>query len=325
MSTSRLAIRVDSPTEGRNPRTVAIDTLPTLEVLELLNDEDARVAAAVRNALPALAEAVDAAVDRFRAGGTVHYFGAGTSGRIGTLDAAELPPTFSVDPARAVAHHAGGQVAMGQAIEGVEDDPEQGRRAAADVTAGDIVVGVAASGRTPYVSGALEAARTAGAFTVLVSSAPGGAIAEMVDVAVFVDTGPEAISGSTRLKAGTAQKMILNGFSTALMIRLGKTYSNWMVEVTPTNAKLRGRVLAILEEATGASEDDCAQALEAAGGDLKIALVSLLSGADAVTATAALADADGRIRDAIAVLGTAPTDADSSPTTATGATGVPME
>lgn len=302
MSMPRQAIRVESPTETRNPRTVAIDTLPTLGILELLNDEDARVAGAVRDALPALAEAVDAAVERFQAGSRLHYFGAGTSGRIATLDAAELPPTFSLDPARAIAHHAGGQVAMGQAIEGAEDDPELGRRAAADVAAGDVVIGIAASGRTPYVHGALEAAREAGAFTIFVSSAPGGGIAEDADIHVFVDTGPEAIAGSTRLKAGTAQKMVLNGFSTALMIRLGRTYSNWMVEVTPTNAKLRGRVLSILEEATGAQEADCAAALEAAGGNLKVALVSLLGEADAGTAAEALRNADGRIRDAIAAL-----------------------
>lgn len=310
MSTRSPAIRVDSPTETRNPRTVAIDTLPTLGVLELLNDEDARVAGAVRDALPALARAVDAAVDRFRDGGTVHYFGAGTSGRIGTLDAAELPPTFSVDPSRAVAHHAGGQVAMGRAQENVEDDPELGRLAAADVAAGDIVVGLAASGRTPYVLGALEAANAVGAFTVFVSSAPGGSIAEIADVHVFVDTGPEAIAGSTRLKAGTAQKMVLNGFSTALMIRLGKTYSNWMVDVTPTNAKLRGRVLGILEDASGAPEAECAAALEAADGSLKVALVSLLAETEAATARHALDRAEGQIRPAIAALAVASNDPD---------------
>ena len=303
MSPSDLTIRVDSPTESRNPRTAAIDIVPTIGVLELLNDEDTQVAPAVRAALPALAEAVDAAVERFEAGGTVHYFGAGTSGRIATLDAAELPPTFSVDPSRMVAHHAGGEAAMGQSVEGVEDDPESGRRAAADVRAGDIAVGVAASGRTPYVLGALEASSAAGAFTVFVSSAPGGSIADLADVHVFVDTGPEAVAGSTRLKAGTAQKMVLNGFSTALMIRLGKTYSNWMVDVTPSNSKLRGRVLGILEEATGASEAESGAALEAADGDLKTALLSLLTGCDAATARAALDAADGRIRVAIDALG----------------------
>lgn len=323
MSQSQAVVRVDSPTEARNPRTVAIDNLPTLGVLELLNAEDARVAGAVREALPALAEAVDAATERFAAGGTIHYFGAGTSGRIASLDAAELPPTFSIDPDRVVAHHAGGQVAMGQAIEGAEDDPQLGREAAADVAAGDIAIGVAASGRTPYVHGALEAARAVGAFTVFLSSAPGGMIAELADIHVFVDTGPEAVAGSTRLKAGSAQKLVLNGFSTALMIRLGKTYSNWMVEVTPKNAKLRGRVLGILEEASGATEQASLEALEAAGGDLKTALVSLLAETDVATAASALERADGRVRVAIELLASTPGLDTPNPTTSSSR--APME
>ncbi|MEA2027325.1 MAG: N-acetylmuramic acid 6-phosphate etherase [Chloroflexota bacterium] len=307
MSGSHPVIRVESPTEARNPRTLAIDTLPTMGVLELLNDEDAQVAPAVRAALPALAEAVEAAVARYEAGGTIHYFGAGTSGRIGTLDAAELPPTFSADPLRAIAHHAGGAVAVDRAVESAEDDRELGRIVAEDVAAGDIAVGLTASGRTPYVLGALEASKEVGALTVLVSSAPGGRIAEVADVHVFVDTGPEAIAGSTRLKAGTAQKMVLNSFSTAIMIRLGKTYSNLMVDVTHSNAKLRGRVLSILEEATGAAEDDCARALEGADGDVRTAIVILLAGASAEAASAALERADRHIRVAIAELGADPT------------------
>ncbi|MEX1296659.1 MAG: N-acetylmuramic acid 6-phosphate etherase [Candidatus Limnocylindrales bacterium] len=300
------AVRVASPTEGRNPRTLEIDTLPTLEVLELLNDEDARVAPAVRAVLPELARAVDAAVERYRAGGTIHYFGAGTSGRLATLDAAELPPTFSADPARTVAHHAGGAAALVQAAENVEDRPAAGREAAATVTSRDVAVGVAASGRTPFVIGALEAAREAGAFTVFVSSAPPGPATEFVDVYLFVDTGPEAIAGSTRLKAGTAQKLVLNSFSTALMIRLGKTYSNLMVDVTRHNAKLRGRVEVIVEEATGADADACRRALDEAGGDTKTAIVSLLADTDATTARAALEATDRRVRDALVVLRASP-------------------
>jgi len=312
-------VRVQAPTERRNPRTLRIDTLPTLQVLELLNDEDARVAPAVRAALPALARAVDAAVERYERGGTIHYFGAGTSGRMATLDAAELPPTFSADPLRTVAHHAGGAFAISQALENIEDDPAVGREAAADVTAADVAVGIAASGRTPYVVGALQAAGEAGAFTVLVSSAPHGPAAELVDVHVFVDTGPEAIAGSTRLKAGTAQKLVLNGFSTALMIRLGKTYSNLMVDVSRHNAKLRGRVLVILEEATGAPADDCARALAATGGDVKPAILCLLAGVEPVAARTALDQSRGRVREALAALGIAsPPDPAISPE-------VPME
>ncbi len=305
MTNTQAAVRVATPTEGRNPRTLDIDTLPSLALLQLLNDEDARVAPAVRAALPQLAQAVDAAVERYEAGGVIHYFGAGTSGRIATLDAAELPPTFSADPARTVAHHAGGAFAISRAVEGVEDDPAVGRKAAAGLTAADVAVGIAASGRTPFVVGALAAAREVGAYTVLVSSAPQGPAVDLVDVHVFVDTGPEAIAGSTRLKAGTAQKLVLNGFSTALMIRLGKTYSNLMVDVTRHNAKLRGRVLVILEEATGATEDECRRALEAADGDTKTAIVSLLAGTDVSTARAALGATARRVREALAALGVA--------------------
>jgi N-acetylmuramic acid 6-phosphate etherase len=303
MTTTDHRVRVQSPTEGRNPRTLRIDAVPTIQLLELLNDEDALVAGAVRKALPQLATLVDAAVERYAAGGSIHYFGAGTSGRIGMLDAAELPPTFSADPARTVAHHAGGAVAVDRARELTEDDLELGREAAADVTARDVAIGLAASGRTPYVAAALAVAREAGAYTALISSAPDAEIAPAVDVHVCTDTGPEAIAGSTRLKAGTAHKMVLNSFSTALMIRLGRTYSNLMVEVRPTNAKLRGRVLRIIEEATGVDEAASADALEAADGDTRTAIVSLLADVDPTSARLALDRSGGRVRGALEVLG----------------------
>lgn len=312
MSDEELVVRVDSPTERRNPRTLDIDMLSTLRVLESLNDEDARVPGAVRAALPALAAAVDAAVDRYQAGGSVHYFGAGTSGRIATLDASELPPTFSADPARTVAHHAGGTYALEHSVEGIEDDAAAGRAAAAGVTAADVAVGVAASGRTPWVAGALEAAREAGAYTVMISSAPHGPALDVVDAYVFVDTGAEAIGGSTRLKAGTAQKLLLNGFSTTLMIRLGKTYSNLMVDVKPSNSKLRGRVIGILEEATGATAAECERALLAAAGETKTAIVSLIAGADVANARTALEASGGRVREALAAIG-ASSERDASP------------
>jgi N-acetylmuramic acid 6-phosphate etherase len=309
-------VRVDTPTETRNQRTLDIDTLSSLGVLERLNHEDTLVPLAVRAALPALAQLVDAAVERYSRGGSVHYFGAGTSGRIATLDAAELPPTFSADPERTVAHHAGGASAVDRAFESAEDRPELGREAAAVVSADDVAIGIAASGRTPWVKGALEAAAEAGAFTALVSSAPRGPIAPIVDVHVFVDTGPEAISGSTRLKAGTAQKLVLNGFSTALMVRLGKTYSNLMVDVMRGNAKLRGRVVRMIEEATGAAEDECITALDAADGETKTAIVSLLASVDAASARAALEDNEHRVRDALVTLGVS---AANSPPAAPGA------
>lgn len=305
-------VLVESSTETRNPRTVKIDMLPTLEVLELLNDEDARVAGAVRAALPALAEAVEVAAERIGRGGRIHYFGAGTSGRIGLLDAAELPPTFSVDSDLVQAHHAGGESGLVIAREDTEDDEEAGRSEAVAVTADDVAIGITASGRTPYVRGALEAARAVGAFTVLVSAHRHDSLADLADVHVLVETGPEAIAGSTRLKAGTAQKLVLNSFSTALMIRLGKTYSNLMVEVAPANAKLRGRVLSILSEVTGLDHRRCAAMLAAADGDAKVALVCLLAGVDPDWARDALAGSVGRVRAALAALGVTDPPASSS-------------
>src|SRR5262249_52293625 len=242
-----------SRTEQRNWQTVDIDLAPTEEVLRLLNAEDATVAQAVAPVLPELAAVVDGVVERQRAGGQVHYFGAGTSGPIAVLDAAEVVPPFGLEPGVCAAHHAGGDRAMRTSLEDVEDDEERGTADALDVSASDVAVGITASGRTPYVAGALRAARAAGALTVLVSSNPLSPIARLADHALLVDTGPEAIAGSTRLKAATAQKMVLNALSTATMVRLGRTYSNLMVALAGTNSKLRRRQLTILREATGAA------------------------------------------------------------------------
>lgn len=294
--------QVESPTEARNTRTADIDVVPTLQALEQINAEDHIVASAVRAVLPELAAAVDAALVRYRAGGRVHYFGAGTSGRIAVADAAELPPTFSSPPDRVIAHHAGGTATVGLAAEQVEDDAEAGAADAAAVRSGDVAIGLTASGRTPYVAGALRAARRAGALTVLISANPHAPLAADTDHHIGVDTGPEAIAGSTRMKAGTAQKLVLNSFSTALMIRDGKTYSNLMVDMVPANAKLRGRVLRILMEASGADEARCAAALAAADGHTRTALVCLLTGADIPAAAAALHDAGGGVRAALAAL-----------------------
>lgn len=296
--------RVLAPTELRNPRTAAIDEVSTLELLSLINAEDALVPAAVAAVLPGVARAVDLAVAALRSGCRVHYFGAGTSGRLGVMDAAELMPTFALEPGRVVAHHAGGPDALEMAVENVEDDTRAGARDAAEVVAGDVAIGLAASGRTPYVAGALRAASAAGAATVLVSANPEAALGAEVDVHIGVDTGPEAIAGSTRMKAGTAQKLVLHSFSTAVMVRLGRTYSNLMVSMVATNAKLRGRLVTILVEATGADEDACAEALAEADGDVKVALVALLADVPTTRATAALAHADGVVREALRVLAT---------------------
>ena len=268
----------------------------------MLNDEDAKVAGAVAALLPELAVLVDRAVAAIRAGGHVHYFGAGTSGRLAVLDAAELLPTFNAPDGLFVAHHAGGHGALLRAVENVEDDDEAGRRAASVVTAGDVAIGLTASGRTPFVGGALQCAREAGAVTALVTSNPHPGLAAYADHVLVADTGPEVLTGSTRLKAGTAQKMVLNSFSTAVMVRLGRTWSNLMVDLVATNAKLRGRVLRILQEASGASEGDVRAALDRAGGELKPALVSLLAGIDVTAARAALAQHHGSVAQAVAGL-----------------------
>lgn len=291
-------------TERRNPRSGRLDELSALEILELLNDEDRTAIDAVAAALPALAALVDGAVDRVRAGGRVHYFGAGTSGRLGVLDAAELVPTFGTDPSLVQAHLAGGPTAIVSAVEDSEDSEDDGRRAALDAAGdGDVVIGLAVSGTTPYVRGALTAARTRGALTALVTSNPDSPLAPLADHVVVADTGAEVLTGSTRLKAGTATKILLNGFSTALMVRLGRTYSNLMVAVLATNTKLRERTLRILGDVTGDSRERSAQLLAEAGGDLRAAVVAAVTGASADSAAAALASEQGSVREAIRRLG----------------------
>lgn len=296
----QLPPREVSRTEQRNPRTADIDVVPTEEVLRLLNAEDATVAGEVARALPLLAQVVDKVVDCVRGGGKVHYFGAGTSGRMAVLDAAEVVPTFGLDHGVFIAHHAGGDRAFGTAVEDAEDDRSLGARDAVSVSAADVAIGISASGRTPYVAGALSAARLAGAVTALVSSNPTAPLAGLADYVVIADTGPEAIAGSTRLKAATAQKLLLNALSTAAMVRLGRTFSNLMVSVAGTNAKLRGRQLAILMEATGADETACRAELDRCGGNLRLALLCLLSGLAPEPAAEALAHADGSIRGVLA-------------------------
>ena len=298
-SRSGEVLHVVSPTEERNPRTADIDAVPVLELLQRINAEDAIVPGAVRAVLPALAGLVEVTVRRLAAGGRVHYFGAGTSGRLGLLDAAELPPTFGVPPDLFVAHLAGGDGAVRRAREGAEDDRAQGAREAEEVTADDIVVGLAASGYTAYVGGALEASHEAGAHTALVTSNPLAPLSSLVETVLCVETGAEALTGSTRLKSATAQKLVLNTFSTAVMVRTGRTWSNLMVDLVPSNAKLRGRVLALLVQATGEDATACERALERAGREPKTALVTLLGDVDPERARAALARGDGRVAEAL--------------------------
>ncbi|WP_432511406.1 N-acetylmuramic acid 6-phosphate etherase [Kineococcus sp. SYSU DK001] len=286
-------------TEHRDPATQDLDTVGTEGVLRTLHTADRAVLDAVEPLLPELARLVDAAVAALRAGGSVHYFGAGTSGRLAVLDAAELRPTFSLEPGRVVAHLAGGARAVTEAVEGAEDDVAAGEADAAGLGAGDVAFGVSASGRTPYVGGALRAARRAGAVTALLANSPGPVLGPLADHLLVADTGPEVLTGSTRLKAGTSAKLVLNGFSTAVMVGLGRTWSNLMVSVSATNDKLHARAGRVLAEVTGLAPDEASAALRAAGGDLPTALVAALRGCGAAEAAALLAAAGGSVRAAV--------------------------
>lgn len=290
------------PTERRNPRTRELDTLPTAELVRLLTDEELAVAPAVARAAPELTRLVDLAVTVLSHGGRVHYAGAGTSGRLATLDAAELRGTYGVPDDVFIVHHAGAPASLGITVQDAEDDTALGVTDLAAVRPVDLVVGVSASGRTPYVLAALDTARRAGAHTALVSAHPAAPAGAEVDVHVAVDTGPEPITGSTRMKAATAHKMLLTTFSTAVMVRLGYTWSNLMVGVIATNAKLRRRALSVLTDATGLDEAACAEALAQADGDLRTALVSLLAGVPTTDAARVLAQRSGRVRDALSAL-----------------------
>ena len=288
------SVHVDSPTEGRNPATVDIDRLPTAEVVRLLVAEDASVPAAVAAALPELTAAVDLLVAALRSGGQIHLVGAGTSGRLAALDADEIRPTYGLEPGRWTAH-----VAPYDGVLDGEDDTVAGTAVGTLAGPGDVLVAVTASGRTPYAIAALRTARDNGAATVLLSGNPDAAAGSEVDVHVAVRTGPEAVTGSTRLKAGTAQKLALNALSTATMVRCGRTWSNLMVGAVATNSKLRGRIAAALVAATGEDPDTCADAVENADGDGRVALLTLLCGVSAPVAGRALASTGGHVREAM--------------------------
>lgn len=288
-------------TEQRNERTVGIDEMSTVEMLKVINEEDMIVPQAVSRCLDDIAVVVEETADRLRHGGHLYYVGAGTSGRLGILDASECPPTFGVEPDLVVGLIAGGDTAIRNAVEGAEDDREQG---AADLkrcglSEKDIVVGIAASGRTPYVIGALEYAGSIGAYTAAVTMTPGAAIAEIARQPIACPVGGEVITGSTRMKAGTATKLILNMISTGTMIKLGKVYGNLMVDVRATNEKLKARAVRIVKTVTGCSDEKAAAALAEADGNAETAILMIIGGISGAEATKRLEEVDGILSAAI--------------------------
>lgn len=288
-------------TEQRNPRTADIDKLSTLDMVRLINSEDKKVADAVEQVCPQIARAVDLIAERLTAGGRLIYVGCGTSGRLGILDAVECPPTYSTPPEMVQGLIAGGYPAIFQAVEGAEDDRTLGEKDLRKIgfTARDVLVGVAASGRTPYVLGAMAYARELGAPVVAVTCCPGSAVDAAADIGIAPMPGPEVVTGSTRMKSGTAQKMVLNMLSTGAMIRMGKVFGNLMVDVKPSNEKLICRCQTIVREATGASDEEAVAALTACGYRCKTAIVMLLCGVDAPEAERRLTAAGGRVAQAI--------------------------
>ncbi|MFH8339876.1 N-acetylmuramic acid 6-phosphate etherase [Streptomyces sp. AM6-12] len=289
-------------TEAFRPELADIDRLPTLDIARLMNGEDAGVPAAVAGQLPRISAAIDAVAARMSRGGRLIYAGAGTAGRLGVLDASECPPTFNTDPAQVVGLIAGGPAAMVSSVEGAEDSDELARADldALKLTPEDSVVGVSASGRTPYAVGAVEHARAQGALTIGLACNEHSALAAAAEHGIEIVVGPELITGSTRLKAGTAQKLVLNMLSTITMIRLGKTYGNLMVDVRASNAKLRARSRRIVALATGAQDAEIERALTESGGEVKTAILVLLAGVDGPAADRLLEDSGGHLRAALA-------------------------
>ena len=288
-------------TEAWKANDLDLDLRSTAELVELMNAEDASVPTAVAGAADAIAAAIDAIAAQLQSGGRLIYVGAGTSGRLAAVDAAECESTFSTQPGQVVALIAGGAAGSPLAQEAAEDDVEAGRRELEELTVSEVdaVVGVSASGRTPYVLGALDHARSQGATTVSIVNVHGSELADVVEHEISVVVGAEILAGSTRLKAGTSQKLILNMLSTIAMIRIGKTYGNLMVDVAATNEKLHARVRRIVRHATGESVQAIEAALEASGGDAKVAIVSLLARVDSATARERLAASGGVVRDAL--------------------------
>lgn len=292
---------VSLATEASNPASRNLDQLSAHEIVNLMNSEDATIAEAVRKVLPQIGQAVVVITERLQRGGRLVYMGAGTSGRLGVLDAAECPPTFNTSSEQVLGLIAGGLGALVSAAEAAEDDPELGRKDAVRINLSekDALVGLAASGRTPYVIGALQYAREVGAAAIAVTCNSPSALEEVAEITIAPVTGPEVLAGSTRLKAGSAQKMVLNMLSTATMVRLGKTYGNLMVDMRPTNAKLRRRAARIVAEATGQDENSALEALEKCGGETRTAIVALMAGVTPQEARERLGKAGGFVRKAI--------------------------
>ncbi|WP_458355419.1 N-acetylmuramic acid 6-phosphate etherase [Peribacillus frigoritolerans] len=290
-------------TELRNEKTMNIDSANTMEIISAINKEDFKVAAAVQEVLPEIETVVEWACESLKKGGRLIYIGAGTSGRLGVLDAVECPPTFSTPPDRVLGIIAGGQKAFVRAVEGAEDKEEFGENDLIDVdlTANDTVIGIAASGRTPYVKGALRYARKVGAKAVALSCNKKASITEAADIGIEVVVGPEVLTGSTRMKAATAHKMVLNMISTATMIRLGKVYENLMVDVNVSNQKLKDRAISIIETVTNADYDQALNALEKADNQVKPAIVMIKTATDYEKAMELLKNADGDVRKAISI------------------------
>lgn len=288
-------------TERRSDAHRDLDLWDTRDIVAAMNDLDSGVIEAVRARTDEITAAIEVIVESLRAGGRLIYAGAGSAGRLGVLDAAECGPTFSVEPGRVLAVVAGGADAVARAVEAAEDDYDAGCDAISMLETGpdDVVVGISASGRTPYVLGAIETARARGASTVGIANNEDSQLSSLAQVGIDIVTGPELLAGSTRLKAGTAQKLVLNMLSTISMIRLGRTYGNLMIDVRVSNDKLRARAAAIISEITGASTDDAVTALDAAGGQAKTAVVMVAAGLDADAAAALLLAHDGHLRSAL--------------------------
>jgi N-acetylmuramic acid 6-phosphate etherase len=288
-------------TEQRNPASVAIDEVPVAEMLAIINEEDAKVAGAVREEIPNIARAVEAIAGAFGRGGRLFYIGAGTSGRLGVLDASECTPTFNVPPSQVQGIIAGGETALARATEASEDDPEAGVRdlRARGFTSSDVLVGIAASGRTPYVLGAIREARRLGAVTVGISCTPRSELAGAVDIAITPLCGPEVVTGSTRMKAGTATKLVLNMLTTGSMIRTGHVYGNLMVNVQPRNEKLLDRARRIVRDASGVTDGEAARLLERSGNVVRTAIVMARTGIEKRAADELLAQSGGRISEAL--------------------------
>lgn len=288
-------------TEQRNPNSMQLDSFSAQELVALINREDQQVALAVEKCLPQIASAVEKIVAAFERGGRLVYVGAGTSGRLGVLDASECPPTYGVKPEMVVGLIAGGDHALRHPIEDAEDNVQQGQAdlEEIDFSARDVLVGIAASGRTPYVLGALNYAKQLGATTVSIASNPNSKMAEVADIAIETVVGPEVLTGSSRMKSGTAQKLVLNMLTTASMVLIGKCYQNLMVDVQASNEKLKARALKIVMEATECDNETAANVLAKANGQVKLAILMQLSGLDALEAQSLLDKSNGKLRQAL--------------------------